>query len=326
MKNKKKKIAIFVLFLILLLIILMSLNTGSTGDGYRKLYEAFIKGENSGYRKILMTVRIPRIAVALITGVNLAVSGALLQSVMRNPLADPSIIGVSSGASLAAISTMFIFPQFMSLLPVFAFIGGIAAFILVYTFAWKNGIRPLRIILSGIAVNGIFGGITNGIGLLNTEKLPSLMLWTNGSISSKGWNDIVILAVISLVCIILAFLAAENCNILLLGDETALGLGIEPNRNRIMISMIAVALSSISTAYVGIISFAGLIVPHICRLIVGSDYKYLLPSSVLLGGILILGSDTFTRAAFSGMEIPVGILMSIVGGPFFLYLLRRSNI
>lgn len=324
--NKKKVLILLVLALLVFFTIVIALSEGSTGSGFKKLYETFILGKHIGYKKILFKVRIPRIILALVVGMNLSVSGALLQSVMRNPLADPGVIGVSAGASLAAISTMFIFPHMISFLPLIAFLGGVVAFIIVYIFAWKNGIRPIRVILAGVAINGALGGLTNGIGLLNTEKIPSLMLWTSGDINTISWNDVTVLLIFTIVSLILAFICIRNCNVLLLGDEMALNLGVEPNKNRIIISIIAVSLAAISTAYVGIIAFIGLIIPHICRLILGSDYKYLLPSSLLLGGLLILGIDTFTRIVFQNTPIPVGILMSIIGGPFFLYLLRRSRI
>ncbi|MDO5708335.1 MAG: iron ABC transporter permease [Andreesenia angusta] len=327
MKSTKRNIAILIILALLLIItIAISLSEGSTGSGFKKLYETFILNQHSGYKKILFKVRIPRLIVALVVGMNLSISGALLQAVMRNPLADPGVIGVSAGASLAAIATMFIFPQFLPLLPAFAFLGGVIAFVIVYIFAWKNGIRPLRVILAGVAINGALGGMTNGIGLLNTEKIPSLMLWTSGDISTKSWDDVTVIIAVTVIAIISAFLVIRNCNVLLLGDEMALNLGVEPNKNRILISVIAVALAAISTAYVGIIAFVGLIIPHICRLILGSDYKFLIPGSLLLGGLFILGADTFTRIVFATRPIPVGILMSIVGGPFFLYLLRRSRI
>ncbi len=325
MKKNKKVLKIILFALLLLVSIVASLNIGSASSSMGKVINALFGDQLDGFSRILFTVRLPRVIVAVIAGANLAVAGALLQSVMQNPLADPSIVGVSSGASLAAIITMFIFPQLVSYIPILAFTGGLVAFFIVYILAWKDGVNPIRIILAGVAVNAILGGLTNVLGILNTEKIQGLIMWMSGSIGGKKWEDVRILLIYSIIGIILAILSIRKSNILLLGDEMAHNLGVDTIKARLQLSVIAVLLAATSTAYTGVIAFVGLIIPHIARMIVGSDYKYIIPASVFLGGMAVLWADTFARTAFAPLELPVGIFMSIVGGPFFLYLLRRSK-
>ena len=324
-KNDKKYILIIISIVVLIFSVALSIRLGSMNYSFSEILEIIKNSEMTADKNILLYIRFPRILIAMIVGANLAVSGALLQAVMQNPLADPGLTGVSTGASLAAITVMLVFPQFSGLVPIIAFIGGALACATVFALAWKNGIKPVRIILAGVAVNAILGGGTSLLSILYIDKIQGVLLWINGSISGKNWSDVKTLATYSFIGLILSLFLIRKANILQLGDEMSTNLGININKYRLLISLLAVFLAAISTAVVGVIGFVGLIVPHIARHLVGSDYKYLLPLSIISGSILLVLGDTLARTVASPIELPVGIIMAVTGGPFFLYLLRKGE-
>ena len=244
---------------------------------------------------------------------------------MRNPLADPGTIGVSAGASTAASTILLVMPELTSSLPIFAFGGAALACMLIYTMAWKDGVDPTRIILSGVAINSVLSAYTSLLQLLNSDDLSSVLSFLNGSLSGKSWHQLKILAVYAGIGLILSFLCIKSANALQLGDEMAKSLGVKVNLNRIILSAVAAFLAAATVATAGMIGFVGLVVPHIARLLVGSDYKAMLPVSVILGADVLLFADTIGRTIVPGMEIPVGIIMAVAGGPFFLYMLRKKG-
>lgn len=258
-------------------------------------------------------------------GAATAVSGVLLQAVMKNPLADPGIIGVSSGASLAAVLITAFLPSAFFFTPFIAFLGGMVAFLLVYSLSWKGGLSPLRIILVGVAVNAMLTGLMSAFNSGTGSSYSGAASIVNANITQKTWDDFGTLVVYVVVGIIASFFVCGRCNLLALEDKTARSLGVNVTRSRIVISVIAVLLASISTAVIGPISFLGLIVPHIARLLVGSDHKVLVPYSVLLGAFTLLLADTIGRTIAAPYEISAAVIMSVVGGPFFIILLRRSK-
>ncbi|TCK92814.1 iron complex transport system permease protein [Natranaerovirga hydrolytica] len=323
--TEKKHYVILGSFFLLLFIILLSIRLGSVEYSFNKIFEVFFQKEMTPERNILFNIRLPRIIVAILVGANLAVAGALLQAVMQNPLADPGLTGVSSGASLVAIIIMLVFPSYSYLVPIGAFIGGAIACFAVYILAWKDGIKPIRIILAGVAINAILGGGTSLLSILNSDRIQGVLLWVNGSMSGKNWSDARVLIIYSSIGLFLGVLCIRKANILQLGDEMASNLGVSTNKYRVLLSLVAVFLAGISTAVVGVIGFVGLIVPHIARLLIGSDYKYLLPFCIVLGSCTLLLGDTFARTIMRPVELPVGVIMAIIGGPFFLYLLRRGR-
>ena len=320
-----KKVRVFLLMILLLVAaILFSIRVGSVSVSYTDIFNA-LTSDVGGTAGIIRDIRIPRILMAVIVGANLAVSGVLLQGVMRNPMADPGITGISSGASVVVMVVMLYFPGAAASMPVFGFIGGILACLLIYSLAWKQGLSAVRIVLAGVAVNSILGGVTSMISILNSENLSSVLTWLNGELGKKGWNQVSALSIYSIIGLILAFLVYRCCDLLALGDKNTKSLGYNPNILRIVISAIAVFLAGISTAYVGVIGFIGLVVPHMSRMIMGSEHKYLIPFSALLGSIVLLLADTIGRTVIAPYEIPVGVIMTVCGGPFFLYLLRKDS-
>lgn len=310
----------------MLLILLVLLTTvGSVNLSFGEIISALINDDNKMVTTIVYKMRLPRNILAVLVGANLAVSGVLLQSVMKNPLADPGITGVSTGASVSAIIILLVAPQFTNILPIAAFIGGAIACMLVFLMAYKNGLKPGRIVLAGVAINTILGGVISYLSTMYSDRIQSAMLWLNGSLATKTWADVEMLFIYSIVGLIVSLLLIRSANVLQLGDDAATNLGFNVNLTRLLISVVAVFLAATSTAVVGVISFIGLIVPHISRMIMGSDHKFTIPFSIILGSMVLLVADTLGRIIGGAIEIPVGVIMSIVGGPFFLYLLRKRG-
>ena len=325
MKLDKKYLIIGAGALTLLLLLVILSTVGSVNLKLNEIISSLINNDNKMVTTIVYKMRLPRNILAAIVGANLAVSGILLQSVMKNPLADPGITGVSTGASVAAIIILLLLPQYTAILPLIAFIGGSLACILVFIMAYKNGIKPGRIVLAGVAVNSILGGVISFLSTMYSDRIQSAMLWLNGSLATKTWSHVEMLFAYSIIGLIISLFLIRSANILQLGDDAAKNLGLNVNVTRVVICSVAVFLVAISTSVVGVISFVGLIVPHIARMIMGSDHKYTIPFSIVLGSIVLLVADTLGRTIGGPIEIPVGVIMSIFGGPFFLYLLRKRG-
>lgn len=325
-KNKTARAVISFGVMIVLLVILFfaAVNIGSLKISFSQLFRGlFIEYDDAV--ATIYDLRFPRIIISMLAGAAIAVSGVLFQAVLKNPLADPGIIGISSGASFTAVLITAFAPTLFFLTPLFAFLGGVAAFALVYTLSWKGGLSPLRIILVGVAVDAMFMGLSSAFNSMNGGNMSGVAAIVNGNITMKTWSDVWTLTPYVIIGLLLAMIFTGTCNLLSLEDKAARGLGINVNVMRITISMIAVLLASISTAVAGVISFLGLIVPHIGRLLVGSNHKALVPFSALFGAFTFLLADTIGRTIAAPFEIPASIIMSVVGGPFFIILLRRSK-
>ncbi len=325
MISTRKKILSFVLTAVgLFILFIFAVNTGSLKVTPSELFSGLFIEYDPDVATIY-DLRFPRIFIAMLGGAATAVSGVLLQAVMKNPLADPGIIGVSSGASLVAVIVTAFFPSLFFLTPMLAFIGGLIAFMLVYSLSWNGGLSPLRIILVGVAVNALCTGLMSAFNSATGSSYTGVASIVNANITQKTWDDFQTLAVYAVIGLIASFFVTNQCNLLSLEDKTARSLGMNVTRSRIVISVIAVLLASISTAVVGAISFLGLIVPHIARLLVGSNHKVLVPYSILLGTFTLLLADTIGRTVASPYEISAAVVMSVIGGPFFIFLLRRSK-
>lgn len=330
-KNKRKKSILKVSTICLLLIILIviasaiSLVVGSADYGIKDLIDIIMGRASKPVRIIILNLRLPRLILALIIGASLSVSGALLQSVMRNPLADPGTIGVSAGAGTAAITILLLFPNLSASVPLFAFVGAGLTCILIYSMAWKGGVDPVRIILAGVAINSVLGAYNALLQLMHSDSLQGVLAFMNGSLSGRSWDQVRTALIYSSIGIVLAFTCIKSANVLQLGDEMAKSLGSNVNLIRILLSAVSAFLAASTVSVVGMIGFVGLVVPHIARMMVGSDYKALLPVCTLLGSLILLVADTIGRTIVPGMEIPVGIVMAVTGGPFFLYMLRKSG-
>jgi len=276
---------------------------------------------------ILWDIRIPRVFLAIIVGANFAISGAILQAIVQNPLADPGVTGVSSGAAVAALFIMLVMPEASGFIPIVAIAGGTIAAAMVYAMAWQKeiGFQPVRIILSGVAVNAIFGGGIGLLSLLYSDRLPAALQWMNGSLAGKEMKDVLLILPYSVVGWIIALLCIRKMNILRLGEQTAHNLGQNMNQVRLLLSFLAVFLAAVSVSMVGLVGFVGLVVPHISRMLIGSDFRYNLPFTILLGAIILLIADMIGRSLFGAIQIPAGIIMAMIGGPYFLYLMRKGR-
>lgn len=325
LSSSKKICMILTTVFVLCFTILISLRIGSIDISFKELIDGMFLSKQSNNFLIIRDLRMPRVLSAVLIGGNLAVAGALLQTTMKNPLADPGIIGISSGASLGAIAVMVIFTDLIKYKIIIAFIGGIIAACLVYLIGEDKGFSPVRIILAGVCVNSILNALSSMVTVFNSAGVSSIQTWLLGSLVNVTWNDFKILALYTILGIALCLLVIKSCDLMGLGDKTAQSLGLNVNRVRVMITFVAVFLTSISTGVGGVISFVGLVIPHICRFLIGSSHKFLIPFSYFMGGFLLLVADTVSRNIFRPYEIPVGLTMCLVGGPFFIYILRRSK-
>lgn len=325
MTTVNKRIISFVTIIILLVsVILFSAMSGSIRVTFMELIQGLISGTNNDV-EVVKDLRLPRIIIAIFAGAALSVSGVLIQAVMRNPLAEPGIIGVSSGAGFMSMLMISIFPTLFFYTPLFAFLGGAIAFFLVYSFSWKSGLDPLRMILIGVAINAIFTSLSQTFNYRGSYTSSMVQEVTTSTLSMKKWADVEIIVVYGTIGLIFACLVFAWCNYLALEDKTVKSLGLNVNIARFVISSIAVLLAGIATATAGLFLFVGLLVPHIGRILVGTDHKVLIPFSALLGSLLILLSDTLGRIIIAPNEIPASIIMALIGGPFLIFLLRKSD-
>ena len=296
-----------------------------------RAWNAFLLGgelpEMSRESLVVWNIRLPRVIVAAIVGMNLAVSGAIFQAVTRNELASPFILGVSSGAGLMILLVLVVFGGLAAFLPLVAAVGGAGAFLLVYVIAWKNGTSPVRLVLAGVIVGTVFNSLQTALFFFADEigVVQSAIAWTTGSLTGTDWEQVRIVLPWSVVAVLLAVVAARQCNVLLLGEQTAKSLGMSIEKVRFGLSGVAVLAAAASIAVAGIVGFVGLIVPHVVRNLVGSDYKKVIVGCLFVGPALLVGADVGARLAFSPVQTPVGIVTGIVGGPYFLYLMRKRR-
>jgi iron complex transport system permease protein len=276
---------------------------------------------------IVWNIRLPRVVVAVFVGANLAVSGAIFQAVTRNELASPFILGVSSGAGLAILLTLVVFASLTTLLPLVAALGGTVAFVVVYAIAWKNGTSPVRLVLAGVIVGTIFQSFQTALFFFADDigVVQSAIAWTTGSLTGTDWEQVRMALPWTLAALGLSFVGARQLNVLLLGERTAQSLGMNVERVRFALSGVAVLAAAASIAVAGIVGFVGLIVPHMVRNVVGSEYKRLVVGCAFAGPALMVAADVGARLALSPVQIPVGIVTGLIGGPYFLYLMRKRE-
>ena len=312
--NKKQKHAIkvsvfFIVVPILIFVLaILALRIGSVNYSTAEIFNGLFDA-NSSVHTIIIDLRLPRVILAIIIGMCLAAAGALLQAVMQNPLAD----------------IFLVFPTATASVPIFSFVGAAGACVLIYLLSWKRGADPVRIILAGVAINTMLSGVTSFLTLMNSDSLQGVLSWLNGSLSGKSWYQVQTMGIYGAIGIVLALLCIKGANVLQLGDDMAKNLGTRVNLTRVLLSAVSAFLAASTVAVVGMIGFVGLIVPHVTRMLVGSNHKVMLPASLLLGAFVVLAADTIGRTIVAPIEIPVGIVMSVVGGPFFLFLLRRKR-
>jgi len=281
---------------------------------------------------VVWNIRMPRVVVAVLVGMNLAVSGAIFQAVTRNELASPFILGVSSGAGLMILLTLVVFPMLSAVLPLIAAAGGMAAFLVVYAIAWKNGTSPVRLVLAGVIVSTVFGSLQTGLFFFADDigVVQSAIAWTTGSLTGTGWEQVRTALPWTIIALFLSLVSARQLNVLLLGESTASSLGMNVEKVRFLLSAVAVLAAAASIAVAGIVGFVGLIVPHMVRNVVGSDYRKLVVGCLFAGPALMVAADVGARLGLSVLlgsdgQMPVGIVTGLLGGPYFLYLMRKQE-
>lgn len=280
---------------------------------------------------IIWEIRLPRVVLAAIVGAALSVSGAAIQALVKNSIADPYILGVSSGASVGATSVILLgaFSAFgVYALSLAAFLGAILSVLIVFLLARVNGrTSVIRLLLAGIAVSMVLSAITNFMLMMSKQQggIQAVMHWMLGSLAGAKWSNLGIPFFTLLLVFILLFMNYRQLNALLLGEETAATLGISLDRFRIFIILLVSLLTGVVVAVSGSIGFVGLIIPHIVRMMVGSNYKAVLPVSALIGAIFLVWADIAARMAIAPEEMPIGIITAICGGPFFIWMLRRRR-
>jgi iron complex transport system permease protein len=299
----------------------------------------FFQGKNPAniYEGVFIQLRLPRVLLCAITGAILSVSGVLMQGLFRNPIVEPGLVGTSSGAAFGAAIVFVLAPQFNPvlkslagplLMPAVAFLGALLATYAVYSLA-KNAKRVsiMSLLLVGIAINAI---CLSGIGFMSyiarDAQARSITFWNLGSFSGASWQQVFIVGVVATIVFILSFRYSKQLNALLLGEDEATYLGVDPDRLKRRIMLLNTAMISVATAFVGVISFVGLIVPHVLRLLIGSDNKRLLPASMILGAALLTLADMVGRLILAPAEVPIGIITSLVGAPVFIILLKKFNL
>ncbi|BAZ20938.1 iron(III) dicitrate transport system permease protein [Kalymmatonema gypsitolerans NIES-4073] len=278
---------------------------------------------NPDHAFVIHTLRLPRTLVAFMVGVALAISGTIFQGLTRNPLADPGIIGINAGASLAAVAVIILFPSApIYTLPLSAFTGALLMAILIYSLAWNKGSSPILLILIGIGLSAIASATTS---LLITfgeiYNVSDALVWLAGSVYGRSWEQVFSLLPWLIVFVPMALTLARHLNALNLGDDVAKGLGTRVEWQRGLLVLVGVALAGASVATAGMIGFVGLIAPHLGRQLVGPNHEGLVPTSALLGGVIVVVADLLGRTLFAPIELPCGVVTAAIGAPYFLYLL-----
>jgi iron complex transport system permease protein len=276
---------------------------------------------------VVWDIRLPRVLSAIVVGATLAVSGAIFQAVTRNELASPFVLGVSQGAGFAIVATLVVFSGLAPSLPLVAAVGGAVAFLVVYAIAWQDGTSPVRLVLAGVIVNMVFQALQRGVFVFASDigVVQSAIAWITGSLTGTGWEHVRLALLPAVLSVGIAIAGARQLDVLRLGEETARSLGMRVERVRFLLSGVAILAASTAVAVAGVVGFFGLVVPHIVRIVVGSDHRRLLIGCVFAGPALLVTADVGARLALSPTQIPVGVVTGLLGGPYFLYLLRRNR-
>ncbi len=325
-KSRMIKINIILLMAVIALIsVIISISIGTIKFSISDVFKGLFIDDNSIRRIIIFNTRLPRVLVASCVGVALSLSGCILQGVMKNNLASPSTIGVTSGASFVGYLTLVVFPSLSYLLPIGSILGAFFTTMFIYLLAYQKGVSPVKMILSGLAVSALFGAFNDLIKTFFAQDLGNVSSFLVGSLNGTTWKSFWLILPYIIIGLTFCLFIPVKMNILMLGDESARSLGLRIELFRFVLIIISSLLAGSAIAVAGLISFVGLIVPHIARLLVGSDYKYLFPASVFLSVSLMVICDTIGRLIMPPGEVAVSIILAFIGAPFFLFLLRSKK-
>ncbi len=335
-KNNKIKYTIFaivaVIFLITAIFVSVCLGSAkvSVSDVFDVLLNKFFGIEcdvSKSLISIIWDIRLPRIFCAVFIGMGLGVSGVIFQGILQNPLADPYTLGISTGASFGAsvaiilnlYSNMFFPPS------IFAFIGaGVTLFIVIIIARFGGGFERTNLIIAGIIVSSVLSSGVSFMKMLAGENVGAIIFWIMGSLSAKDWNDVIIVCPVVVICTIISVLFSRRLDIMALGDENAQALGVNAHRLRVFYLLIGAIITAVCVSISGVIGFIGLIIPHLLRFAITSKNTVLIPFSAICGAILLTVSDSITRI-FTAGEVPVGVLTTLIGGPFFIFIFTRRG-
>lgn len=333
-KQKKFIFLISLLFILTIITFIISLNLGVVRIAPIDVFKTLLGKGTARDQLVLVDFRLPRMILALLIGAGLAVSGAILQGVTKNELAEPGILGINSGAGFMVILFIYFFQGSMNsvntlgifLMPLFALAGAIIAAFLIYVLAWKKGIDPVRLILVGIGVNSGFGAAIIIFQLkMNPQDFMQAAVWLSGDIWGTNWKFVAVLAPLILLLLPFALYKAHILNIMNLGDQVATGLGIQVEKERRLLLLAAVTLAGFSVAAGGGIAFLGLVAPHIAKRLIGPKHQLFLPITAVLGAFVLLLADTIGKNLLTPTQIPVGIVVAIFSAPYFIFLLMKAK-
>ena len=301
----------------------LSIRLGTYTLSFEEIWAAFQPDDKNYFT--LMEYRLPRAVLAILLGGALAISGVLVQSVVRNPLASPDILGINNAAGLVAVSVLMFLPNLAFYwMPIFAFFGGVLSFVILWVVCGFN-FRPIKMAIIGVALSALWAAISHYLMLTNPVEINTAMLWLTGSLWGRSWSYLNVVLPWLLVLLPLPFIFCRDLDTLGLGENKASTLGVTVNKVQISVLVLAVALSTTAVAICGPIAFLGLVAPHLARRLVGGRHRTLLPAALIIGALLLQLSDILARVIDPPTELPAGILTAIIGAPYFFYLLMRTK-
>ena len=301
----------------------LSIRLGTYTLSFEEIWAAFQPDDKNYFT--LMEYRLPRAVLAILLGGALAISGVLVQSVVRNPLASPDILGINNAAGLVAVSVLMFLPNLAFYwMPIFAFLGGVLSFVILWVVCGFN-FRPIKMAIIGVALSALWAAISHYLMLTNPVEINTAMLWLTGSLWGRSWSYLNVVLPWLIVLLPLPFIFCRDLDTLGLGENKGSTLGVTVNKVQISVLVLAVALSSTAVAICGPIAFLGLVAPHLARRLVGGRHRTLLPAALIIGALLLQLSDILARVIDPPTELPAGILTAIIGAPYFFYLLMRTK-
>ncbi|CAN5415421.1 iron ABC transporter permease [soil metagenome] len=328
-KLNQRVIKIYAAFVVLILISLVSLYLGSVKIPAGEIFTIFTS-QNEAFRKIILDFRLPRLLNAIIVGSSLSAAGIILQSLLRNNLAEPGILGISAGAGLGAI-LVFTWSTSYALLTPAAFVFAIGTTFLIFYIAkgvsnkYNNFISTNKIILAGIAISALFAAINGFLLYIAGNSVTQIIFWLSGGLSGRGWNEFNFTIGFVITGLVLSFFLSKELNVLNLGEEIAASVGLNLKRLQILAIFVSALLAASAVSVAGIITFVGLIIPNISKMIIGTDHRYTIPFSIIAGSIFLVASDIIARIVIAPSELPVGIITSFLGAPIFIWLIVRRQ-
>ena len=319
-----RAIGFYVITLSLMVLLFgLSIRLGTYTLSFEEIWAAF-QPDNKNYFT-LMEYRLPRAVLAILLGGALAISGVLVQSVVRNPLASPDILGINNAAGLVAVSVLMFLPNLAFYwMPIFAFLGGVLSFVILWVVCGFN-FRPIKMAIIGVALSALWAAISHYLMLTNPVEINTAMLWLTGSLWGRSWSYLNVVLPWLVILLPLPFIFCRDLDTLGLGENKASTLGVTVNKVQISVLVLAVALSTTAVAICGPIAFLGLVAPHLARRLVGGRHRTLLPAALIIGALLLQLSDILARVIDPPTELPAGILTAIIGAPYFFYLLMRTK-